>query len=195
MLVSFSCFCGFVCCKLQYINPCPLPESLSCFRHQVLQLHSRWALRPAVSSRHPTQSRAARLAPPRGLRAYLCQEKFTLWLEPSLSSWGRAGAATLASGTASRRQAGSGARWVPAPGSRAGSGSAGLGGSSAAMSPRLRSGVLSHRGCGRQSARRGERGEPGRHSRNNWRELLINLIITLSCINTLHVQKWLKSAN
>lgn len=197
MLVGFSSFCGFVCCKFQYINPRPLPESLSSFWHQKYcsftlaggeagaGINSPLQPSPAMPSRMPNPARA----PPRSPRAYLCEEKY----RPL------AGAIPELAGAEPGQPPSCGSRtWAPGrlqsgpqaaqPGSRSAGEAEG-----AAMSPWHRSGLQRVRGG--QSAPRGERGEPGRHSRNNWRELLINLIITLSCVNTLHMQKWLKSAN
>lgn len=222
MLVGFSCFCGFVCCKFQYIIPCPQPGSLSCFRHQVPQLRPLrrrgWCwdefCTPAIPSHAPrippkpccwdgfctpaVPCHAPRIPPkprcpalpgagPPGAAVLTCAGRSAaLWLEHPWAGWGRAGAAALTSGSSPSARG-----WLE--GTEEPGWQRGWRGSGAVMSPRPRSGV--QRGCGSQSARRGERGQPGRHSRNNWRELLINLIITLSCVNTLHMQKWLKSAN
>lgn len=202
MLVGFSCFCGFVCCKFQYINPRPLPESLSCFRHQVLQFHPgcrrgrRWdkLSSPAVPCHALSHSTKAMLpsparAPPWSPVLTCARRRVALWLEPSLGSLGpRRGSHPRLW----EQQLGSRQAPERAQAAQPGSGSAGDG-EGAARSPWHRSGLQRVRGG--QSAPRRERGEPGRHSRNNWRELLINLIITLSCVNTLHMQKRLKSAN
>lgn len=85
MLVGFSCFCGFVCCKFQYINPCALPESLSAVsdtRYRSFALAGGWAkpLVPAMPSRIPPCPETPGLT---------CAKKsVALWLETSLSSPG-----------------------------------------------------------------------------------------------------------
>lgn len=140
MLVSFSCFCGFVCCKLQYINPCPLPESLSCFRQQVLQLHPRWdklSVQPCPLASHPKPRCPAGTAPkppclpvPGEVRPLA--GAIPEFLGPSRGSCPHLWGSISAPG---RLQSSLG------PGHQGAelSGSAGLGGSSAVMSPRLRS--------------------------------------------------------
>lgn len=131
MLVGFSCFCGFVCCKFQYIIPCPQPGSLSCFRHQVPQLRPLrrrgWCwdefCTPAIPShapRIPPKPRCPALpgAGPPGAAVLTCAGRSAaLWLEHPWAAGAEPGQQPSPLGAAPRPGAG----WR-APRSRAGSG-------------------------------------------------------------------------